>query len=424
VRLEHKAAIDRWLGTPLVMAANALAIPLGKWMRRDHGFANVRTIVVCKLMGMGSIVQATPLLASLRERYPGAQLVMLTRRENAPLCERLRALDRVLFVDDAHPGVLAASLLRALAAMWRARVDLFVNLEVYSNLGALLTVASCARNRLGFYLRPRDVKARGIYTQMVYFNRNAPVSEVYLQIARSAGITEVRHRLLPIAVRDADRDGLARRLEQLGLALPRARYVVVNPNASDLRLERRWPAEKYVQLIARLLEAAPELPIVLIGSPAERAYVETIRERLPETPGGRAFDLAGELSLGELFALLEGARLVITSDSGPMHAALALSVPTVSLFGPQDPAHYGIATGDGLHRILYKRIYCSPCVHHFLRAPCDGDNQCMKLIEVDEVMQEVRAALQGERSTGEDGGAERFQYRSPQTVFGVRRRES
>ena len=96
----------------------------------------------------------------------------------------------------------------------------------------------------------------------------------------------------------------------------------------------------------------------------------------------KVFNTAGKFSLGELFALISGASLIITNDTGPMHISFALKKQTVCLFGPASPSQYGqnpYAFG------LYKNIYCSPCVHEFLTPPCRGDNQCMKLITVEEV---------------------------------------
>jgi ADP-heptose:LPS heptosyltransferase len=167
-------------------------------------------------------------------------------------------------------------------------------------------------------------------------------------------------------------------------------YLVVNPNASDLMVERRWPADRFVALISRLLERR-ELSIVLIGSPTERAYVSTLFEQVAGPGRGLVVNLAGELSLGGLFALLEKARCVVTNDTGPMHMAWALGVPTVALFGPVDPQHYGYS-GPGVE-LHYRKVYCSPCVHEIDVPPCGGNNVCMQRIGVEEVIASIDRAL-------------------------------
>ncbi|MFO0907046.1 MAG: glycosyltransferase family 9 protein [Isosphaeraceae bacterium] len=107
------------------------------------------------------------------------------------------------------------------------------------------------------------------------------------------------------------------------------------------------------------------------------------------------FNLAGKLSLGGLFALLESARCVLTNDTGPMHMAWALGTPTVGLFGPVDPAHYGWRGAPNV-QIIHKPIYCSPCVHEVDAPPCQGDNVCMKRITVEEVLTAIECVTRAD----------------------------
>jgi ADP-heptose:LPS heptosyltransferase len=162
-----------------------------------------------------------------------------------------------------------------------------------------------------------------------------------------------------------------------------AGYIVINPNASDLRIERRWPAEKFVEFIRLFRQKYPEKIILLIGAGNEKKWVGHIHSQLDEQLTQGVFNTAGLFSLNELFALIAGSELVITNDTGPMHISFAFERPTVSLFGPASPSQYG--QNPNAYGI-YKNIYCSPCVHDFLKPPCNGDNQCMKKISVSEVL--------------------------------------
>jgi len=418
MKLKTKTLIDSWAGYPLVVFLNLLAIPLGKLLRRDHGFENTRVIVVCKLMGFGSIIQITPLLASLRRRFPSARLVFVTGAGNAQLCRRIACIDETLVLDDRSLGRIVASLPELLWRFWAMRVDFFFNLEVYSNIGNLLTVLSCARNRVGYYLKPRDMRARGIYTHMVYFNRNAPIAQVYLQAARCVGITELHQGLIPPRIDASDRTALDAKLAAAGCPSRQSGYLIVNPNASDLRTERRWPVEKYAALIQRLHVLHPEMPICVIGGPGEEPIGAALTDGL-SLPPGSVFDLSGRLSLPELASLLKIARVFITNDSGPMHLAFALKTPTVALFGPVLPEHYG-GMPETSKAFVFRRVYCSPCVHHFLESPCRGDNQCMKLIGVEDVLPAVEALLAGFSVPAPDDG---LRYSSSEKVFGVQERD-
>lgn len=390
MNIRKKVFVDRMVGLPLAWMLNGAARILGKLLRRDHsiGVENIRTIVIAKYVGMGSILQATPLIRSLRSAFPHARIILVTGRTCRRLAERLEHIDAIITVDDRSMFHVVRSTLHALGSLIRAKVDLFFDLEVYSAYASIMSLLSLSRNRIGFYRESAEHKI-GIYTHLMYFNTRSPIRCIYLQLGRTVGCEPVGpDRLGRIRVDAADREEVVIRLSAAGVE--QERYIVVNPNASDLMLERRWPGERFAALINRMIELH-DLPVVLIGSPAERPTVTSVAERVSDGRRARVVNLAGELSLGGLFALLDEARCVITNDTGPMHMAWALGTPTVCLFGPVDPAHYGWA-GPGVE-ILYERIYCSPCVHEVDEPPCKGNNVCMQRIGVDEVLSAVKRIL-------------------------------
>ena len=102
MKTKTKIAVDRLVGLPLAWLLNGLARILGKLLRRDHSIeiGNVRTIVISKYVGMGSILQATPLIRTLRLAFPDAELIFLTGVSCRRLVERLEHVDRIITVDD------------------------------------------------------------------------------------------------------------------------------------------------------------------------------------------------------------------------------------------------------------------------------------------------------------------------------------
>ena len=173
--------------------------------------------------------------------------------------------------------------------------------------------------------------------------------------------------------------------------------MVLNANAGQLSLERRWPSENYVELGKRLLEETA-LALVWIGGRGERDHVGSIVTRLPDD-AGRVHDLCGELDMGELAACLEGAALVVSNDSGPMHLAAALGAPTLGLFGPETPQMY--APLGQRAEALYRPTVCSPCinVHQNKVATCiHGRPECLENLSVDYVT--ARALAELDHGTG------------------------
>jgi len=387
----EKLMIDRVIGLPIVFVLNGLCRILGKVLRRDHSIqpARVTTVVVAKFFGMGSIVQGMTLLRSLRDRFPNARILFITDQRNRSLIESLDCVDEGLYVDDRGPLRLAVSTGRILSELMRRKVDLYFDLEVYSAYACLIALLSLSRNRFGFYRYSTGFKS-GIYTHLVYFNARLPIRSIYLQLGLAAGSRPVDpSRVGALRISKEDRASFAAKWSNARGQASNQNYVAVNPNASDLLLERRWPASSFAKVIERLTSNG--VCVALTGTQTEKAYVDDLTTRLSPSALKLVVNTAGSLSFGELLALLDGAACVLTNDTGPMHFAVALGRPTACLFGPASPDHYGFLEGEV--EVFYHRVFCSPCVHEIAVPPCGGNNVCMQLIEAAGVAAAVERLL-------------------------------
>jgi heptosyltransferase-2 len=135
---------------------------------------------------------------------------------------------------------------------------------------------------------------------------------------------------------------------------------------------KRWPVENFIAL-ARHFIATRKAKILLLGAPVDIPVADEFMKQVPE-----ADNRVGKTSLGEFMAALVTARLVICNDSGAMHVASALGVPTLTVFGSTEPALTG-PMGARI-RVLRHHVPCSPC---FLRE-CPIDFSCMKGISAEQ----------------------------------------
>jgi heptosyltransferase-2 len=117
-------------------------------------------------------------------------------------------------------------------------------------------------------------------------------------------------------------------------------FVLLNPGAN--RADKRWPADRFGKVAARLIEEK-QVQVVVSGSPVERDVLETVVRQAAAVVSGRAKSRAAVVNIGErgvglgsLKAVIERAKVLITNDTGPRHIAAALSTPVVTLFGPTD----------------------------------------------------------------------------------------
>lgn len=419
MNIQTEVLLDKLLAGPVYWLLTIATSPFRstrRFITRKHvasSGSKVHSIAIAKYLGMGSIIQATPLMSTLRGNYPQATLYFVTSRTMKPFVERLHFANRVVAIDDRSPFRLLLSVLRLLTTLWMAHIDIFINLEIYSYFSSIVAAMSLSRQRLG-YCRQSFFRSNGMYTQLLFFNTRAPISQIYLQMARSIGCKVTNSELS--CPRPAHRE-----IADLQAALPEflggknpPPYIVINPNASMLRIERRWPCDRYQDLIRRLRKSLPHLAIVLSGAPDEVAYVRTLLDSLGDTQG--VYRAAGKTYLGAFIALVDGAKLLITNDSGPMHLAFALHKPTVALFGPESPRHYGMSSNAV---VLYGNVYCSPCTHEFVFPPCRGDNQCMKAISVEAVFDAVVDALQNRFSPPQTQDSLKYLDGDQRTPLGV-----
>ena len=161
-----------------------------------------------------------------------------------------------------------------------------------------------------------------------------------------------------------------------------------------------WPMERYVRLIERVLDADAGRGVTVIAAPHEMPGVEAqLRRLLPDALRPRV--RTPRTRVGQMMHLLQRARLLVGNDSAPLHLAVGLGVPTVSLFGPTDPARVGPppaslmarseAKGwDLRHRVLRAPSAVGQTIHY--RQHRDDDT-LMRELSVDTVWDAVHASL-------------------------------
>ena len=144
---------------------------------------------------------------------------------------------------------------------------------------------------------------------------------------------------------------------------------------------KHWGDERYGEIAERLLEDG--YSVVMLTSPGERAQAEAIAAQHGDIPV-----LGGDGDVLQLAASIAHCSVIVTNDSGPLHLAAALAVPSVSIFGPTDPARTVI---PGATRVVRKDVDCGPCYER--ECPL-RDHRCMAGISVDEVYTAAVGLLQ------------------------------
>ncbi len=373
---------------------------------RDREF---RRILLIKLSAVGDVVHTFPVANGLRRRYPAARIDWVVKPAIAELVCHHPAIDNVvLYADHAasHPwrsGWAAVAAARRLVSELRsAGYELVIDLQGQLRT-ALLTLATGAPLRIGFD-RPRNEVWRASERRLPSLARRHA-----WQGAREGSWLAYTHRL---SIPTLDMHAVDRYLRfgsMLGIEEDAVDFSFAIPDSSVVRVDRllgealggldvrrlaviapgtvwetkHWSSEGFAAVARHLMRR--NLAVVLVGSNGERA---TCQQVAAAAPG--AVSLAGLTTLSELAAIMHRAAICITNDSGPMHLAVALGRPVVSIFGPTDPLWIGPYRRPGA--VLSASLSCSPCYLRRL-SRCPNQHACMRGISAESVIDRIETVL-------------------------------
>ncbi len=374
--------LDRWLGVPLCWFAGLI---FGRKKSAQPPII-ARSVLVIKFFGMGSVLLTAPFLKRLRHAYPAARIHVLTFSSNTEILKRLAAGLECHYIRTSSIVSFVRDTITALSLLRKEGVDVVFDLEFFSKYSTLLSTLTRAPVRVGYAL-PTFWRSANV-THPTPLDRSTHVAGVFLRQLEAIGISTPSGYAMPVLQPTPAEDASMHR--KLGLGTNGAECIAVNINAGATSLERRWPAERFLELVACMHEENPSRRFFFTGSSDERSYVQAALASRAEF-ADFALNCAGLLTLGEFIALLRRCTLFITNDSGPMHIAAAVGTPLVALFGPETPHFYG-PLADA--RVVYKQLSCSPClnVYNAKLFVCPFGARCMQELSVIEVLSAVRLA--------------------------------
>lgn len=288
-----------------------------------------RRILLIRPSALGDVCRTVPVLATLRRRYPDAQIDWLVRDLYLDAVRAHPALtNAVAFERDATSQWMSKRGSRALVRQYHTlrdpRYDLAIDCQGLARSG-LFAFATGARRRIGF--AKAGEFAWLAYTERIRTNESDHVVARALSLARAADCEPVPDITLTIP---AETPAMDARLES-------TRYAVIAPGSAWPG--KCWPAERFADLSRRLLADSLVDRVVLVGTRNERTQAApTIA--LANTDD-RVHDFVGQSGIAHLMRLISRSSLVVANDSAAMHMAVGFRRPLVALLGPTDAALAG-----------------------------------------------------------------------------------
>jgi ADP-heptose:LPS heptosyltransferase len=350
---------------------------------------------------MGSLVLANPMFERLKHRYPEASLHILMFRKNRELLDLLCVLppENVFTIDDSSLKKFAADSINALQKMRALEFDVVLDCELFSRVSSIFSYLSGAPVRVGFHPYTQEGLYRGSFiNRPVLYNPYRHLSQQFLTMvsaidsqavptSKEAVAGAVKNPPL-LAFSTQELQQVSRQLHADFPALKDKKLILVYPSGGILPI-RAWPLENYLQLCSSLL--GDGYAIGVIGLKDDKPLGQTVVEHCASA---YCVNLAGYTqSVRHLLALFHRASLLITNDGGPGQFAALTPIPSLIFFGPETPQLYSSLSANAHY--FYSGISCSPCLtaYNHRCSPCDGDNQCLKLITPRQVLAKAREIL-------------------------------
>lgn len=325
-------------------------------------------ILVIKPGAIGDLLQLTPAIRALHEKYPQARIsILVSSAATATLFQHNPLVHEAIVFDKRGAHRSLSSLAKLWLRLFRTRYDLVVNFQ-RSNLKAWFLVSAAFPCRVLVYHKARG---RTIHAVLNHIETLAPLGidpsavDQHLEFEPGADAAQFAADLFCSS-------GLAGKP-----------VVALNPGASN-RI-KCWSPQRFARLADRLV-AERGAGVVIVGGADERDLAEAIVSRM-KSP---VLDLVGRTTLLQLGGVLQRCTTIVTGDTGPLHMATAVGTPAVALFGAINPDRTGPV--GACHRVIrHPEVPCVPCVADRCVNPVIME--CMKKITVEEVFREVERMI-------------------------------
>jgi lipopolysaccharide heptosyltransferase II len=342
-----------------------------------------RRILCVRLDNMGDVLMSTPAMRALKEGRPDRSITLWTSSSGQAVAQLIPEIDDTLVagvpwmkVPDADAGATATMVEELRAGAFDAAVIFTVHSQ--SPLPAALMCHLAGIPRVLAHCRENPYHLLSDWVL-----ESEPAETVRHEVQRQLDLvaTVGAHTMLPglsLLTRAEDAATLAQGLLRHGVT-DNGGWIVAHCGATAP--SRRYPAEQFSQVIARLCETHGT--VLLTGSESEYDLVADVARRA----GEGAVNLAGELTLGEMAVLIEKARILVSNNSGPVHMAAATGTPVVVLYALTNPQH---TPWKVPHRVINRDVPCKYCY----RSVCpQGHHACLALVEPGEVVAAVQGLL-------------------------------
>ncbi|MFA5339472.1 MAG: glycosyltransferase family 9 protein [Candidatus Omnitrophota bacterium] len=362
-----------------------------------------KNILVVSLQGIGDLLLLTPFLHALKKGIPVDKISVLTFSSNKDILSGNPDVDEIIAFNPRESNNFL-SIIGLLGCLRGNSYDISICAYPSGLRSAFIAFACGAKERLG-----QDLgifwRCRWLFTKQTEIKEVKHAVLMNMDFLYLLGVGTVgQDNAMVLNVSGEEKERAFDFLKSEGVKNGDLLIAVHAGGGKFTAAYRNWPIERFSKVADTLIEGSGA-KVVFIGGADDKGAVDKAIAYMEN----KAIVAAGKLSLKETAALIGQARLLICNNSGPMHMAAALGIPTVSIFGSADPRIHR-PWGDG-HVVLQKELDCSPCYYPFFRDTLKetklrnrwfgkkfecmtGDYRCLGSITVEEVVAAAKKILE------------------------------
>jgi heptosyltransferase II len=333
----------------------------------QDGFTN---ILIIKPGAIGDLLQMTPVIRALKEKYAAAAVSLLVgSAQTAGLFKHHADVHETIVYDKKGEQRSLGALMQLWRRLRRNDYDLVINFQ-RSNMKTWLLASAAFPCRLLVY---HKAKNRPVHAVVNYLETLAPLG--------------IHTADLHLELTTGDEDRVFARTVVSAAKTGNRPLIALNPGASHP--VNRWSSGQFASL-ADMLAQRIDAQVIIVGGPDDVMLAREISSLAHTAP----VFMAGKAGLLQLGALLAECDVLVSGDTGPMHLATAVGTPVVALFGAADPVRTG-PVGDGHVVLQAEEVTCVPCRSRVCTNP--RRMECMERISADRVFDAVAILVRNGR---------------------------
>lgn len=348
---------------------------------------NPEKILIIRLSAIGDVVDVLPALRCLRSNFPKSRIFWLVEDRASAILYDHPDLDEVIVFPRKkwqHEVLKAKKVIRTLSdilSFYRKLHDEHYDLvlDFQGNLkSGIMNLITGTENRVGFG-KGFCKEFNYLFTKYKVFPQHKREHRIDKNLSLLKGIGfKVKFQNPEFPISRLDQEYISKFVDENNKrSIP---LIIVNPCTSEYGSYKRWPALNYARLTDMIMETH-DVKVIFIWGPNELEIVNAIISYMKQ----KAL-VSCKTTIKQLIELIRRADLYIGGDTGPLHIASTLCIPTVAIFGPKDPILYGPYHENTA--IINKGLPCSPC-----RDRTCSDPECLTTILPEEVFQEVNKLM-------------------------------